>query len=139
MAQPKMNPTAVAVFENSNITGDFLEGLTIAAADEAVNNGRSLGYNYIGRATGIFGLLVECSGNASDTLTVVAQFAYGTSVWTTKTITLTSTHACNTSNFYRLDTNSSWRNVIPFMKMRFTFTKTGANALCVVKSRLVIY
>jgi hypothetical protein len=138
MAQAKIN--SLPIFENSNITGDFLEGLVIAAADETTHAGRPISYDIIGRSTGIIGLAVETSGNASDLMTIVAQFHYGIgTTYTTKTITITSSHACNTNNFYRLDINSSWRNIIPFMKMKFTFTKTGTNASCTVKSRLVLY
>lgn len=135
----RVNPVSLPIFENPNITGDYLEGLVIAASVETIHYGRPIGYSYIGNSTGLIGLVVECSGSESDTLTIVAQFDYGTGAWTTETITLSSSHAGNASNLYRLDINSSWRDVIPFMRMRFTFTKSGTNAICTVKSRLVLY
>jgi hypothetical protein len=135
----KINVTSYKVFENSNITGDYVDVLSIAKTDEDAHTSREFGYNHFGRSVGLFGLLVECSGNASDALTITAQFNYSTSTWTTKTIALSSGHAGNASALYRLDINSSWRTVIPFSKMRFTFQKSGTNAACTVTSRLVIY
>ena len=86
---------------------------------------------------GIIGLAMELDGNASDTITVLIEFYYGDKLtWGTKTITLLNAVAANTNQFVRIDIQNSWRDYIPFSKVRFKITKTGANAACTILSRI---
>ena len=142
MADNKINPTSIPVFENPNITGDYLEGYNVTAATVTAFYSRNIGYHYIRKSTGLIGLFVDCTnGSASDTLLVQLQFNYGTSgtnSWTTKTITLAAAQLCNASTFYRIDINATWRDCIPFDKLRIKFQKTGTNSVVAIKSRLMI-
>ena len=125
-------------FDHPAITGDIVERKTIDSDDETAFYSRTLEYNqWFINTEGIIGILVECDGNASDTLAVTVQFNYGgTSSWTTSSIDLVTDLACNTSAYYRLDIQTNFRNYIPFAKMRIKYQKTGTNAALNIKSRI---
>ena len=126
-------------FEHAVITGYYAERKTIAQTDEDAFYSRELDYNkYIKDSEGIIGILVECDGNASDTLAITVEFSYGgTSAWTTKTISLDTDLACNTSSFFRVDITSNFRDCLPFTKLRIKYQKTGTNAALNIKSRII--
>jgi hypothetical protein len=125
-------------FDHATITGDIAETKVIAAATETAFYSRELKYNkWFIDTEGIMGVLVECDGNASDTLAVTIQFHYGGSTsWGTSDITLVAAQACNTNAYYRIDIQSTFRNYMPFYKMRIKYQKTGTNAALTVKSRI---
>lgn len=128
-----------AMFNHSTITGYGVERLVIDATDETANNSAEFRFDkYFQGSLGIIGIDVELDGNASDTMTVTAQFKYGPrTTWGVQSQTVLNAVACNTNNFKRIDIQSGWRDHLPFDKVRFQFQKSGTNGACTVIARLV--
>ena len=126
------------LFDHASITGEKSELKTIAIADVAANYSSEFRFDdFIQNSQGILGLVMEFNGSASDTVTVTVEFYYGSrTTWGVKSITVISSVAANTNQFERLDILSGWRDYIPFEKMRFNITKTGANAALPIIARL---
>ena len=123
---------------------EYIESVTIPQLISAWSNiSREFEYNEVmERSQGMFGLAVECDGDALDKLGVKIQFNYGGSLGWNKEIELVKRNsnglACDSSEFYRIDINKNFRNAIPFKKMRFVIGKYGDHADCTVKARLII-
>ena len=126
------------LFDHASITGEKSELKTIAIADVAANYSSEFRFDtFIQNSQGILGLVMEFDGSASDTVTVTVQFNYGArTTWGVKSLTVIDGVNANTNQFERLDILSGWRDYIPFEKMRFVITKTGANAALPIIARL---
>ena len=126
--QPEM--LSFPLFDHVTITGEKTEYKTIAIADEAANYSSVFDFDdFVQNTLGIIGLAIEFNGNASDTIVVIVEFLYGERLtWGAKSMTLLNGVAGNTNQFVRLDIQSTWRDYLPFQKMRFKITKTGTNA-----------
>ena len=126
------------LFDHASITGEKSELKTIAIADEAANYSSEFRFDdFIQNSQGILGLVMEFGGNASDTVVVAVEFYYGArTTWGVKSLTVIDGVNANTNQFERLDILSGWRDYIPFEKMRFNITKTGANAALPIIARL---
>jgi len=126
------------LFDHTQVTGEKVEQLTIAIADVAANYSSEFRFDqFIQNSQGILGLVMEFDGHASDTIVVKVEFNYGArTTWGVKSITVLDGVAANTNQYERLDILSGWRDYIPFEKMRFSITKTGANGACPIIARL---
>ena len=129
-------PEMDRIFTTSEQAFSDGETMTVTAADVTANYSRQ--FNMDLAFGGLFGVLVDLDGDASDTMEVVVEFNYGDDAWTTKTIQVVASQACNTAAYYRMDTLSTWRDAIPFSAIRIKYTKTGANGQCIVTSRVLI-
>jgi len=127
------------LFDHATITGEKIEQLVIAIADEAANLSSEFKFeDFFQESLGIIGLAFSFDGHASDTITVVAQFKYGNRTpWGLTTQTVMSAKAANTDQFQRIDIQSGWRDYLPFEKIRFTLTKSGTNGACTAIGRIV--
>lgn len=137
-AQATRHFISLPAFENSNITGDYIERVTMTAGTD--KDTREVTFSdLMGNGNNIWGLAVQVTGLSSDTMKGTLKFKYNKAqgFMTSKNYDVFTGKSADFSDFYRLDSDSTVLDQIPFLSVKFTFDITGSSDTPVITAAWV--